>query len=194
VADEERSIAVREEPGALDDYERQYMQGHGAVLHRGKRPAPKWMQALLGSSAIAGIGMLFTPAWMSALFVIPLGVIVWALFSVLRFTVSERAVKIQYGLFGPTIPMEAIESAEAVDYDWKKFGGWGIRRSMGGEWMYNMPGDQGRAVRIVWTDAKGNRRVTNVGTPTPEPVVDSIAKARRALPQAPERKALEPED
>jgi hypothetical protein len=194
VADEEHSIAVRKEPGALDEYERQYMQGHGAVLHHGKRPAPKWMQVLLGSSAIVGIGLLFTPAWMSALFTIPLGVVMWALFSVLRFTVSERAVKIQYGLFGPTIPMEAIESAEAVDYDWKAFGGWGIRRSADGEWMYNMPGDHGRAVRIVWTDAKGNRRATHVGTPTPEPVVDAIAKARRALPPARERKALEPED
>lgn len=194
MTDDERSIAVREEPSALDEYERQYMQGHGAVLHHGKRPAPKWMQALLGSSAIAGIGLLFTPAWMSALYVIPLGVIVWALFSVLRFTVSERAVKIQYGLFGPTIPMEAIESAEAIDYDWKAFGGWGIRRSSSGEMMYNMPGDHGRAVRIVWTDGKGKRRVTNVGTPSPEPVVDAIAKARRALPPGGERKALEPEE
>ena len=58
---------------------------------------------------------------------------------------SERAVKIQFGLFGPTIPMEAIVNAEAISYDWKKFGGWGIGYSRG-EWMYNVPGDGGRAV------------------------------------------------
>jgi hypothetical protein len=119
-----------------------------------------------------------------------MGIFLWALFSVLRFTISERAVVVQYGLFGPTIPIESIESAEAVDYDWKKFGGWGIRRSLDGEWMYNMPGDGGRALRIVWTDKHGERRITGIGMPAPEPAAAAIAQARRALPSVREPEAL----
>ena len=51
----------------------------------------------------------------------------WALFSVLRISVSRDEVYVQYGLFGPRIAVRDIERCEAVDYDWKKYGGWGIR-------------------------------------------------------------------
>jgi hypothetical protein len=180
-ADEEDALALRSSSVA-DEYERKYMAGEGAVLMRTKRPAPKWLQAVMGSMAFMGIGMLLTPAWLSGVLLIPLGIVMWALFSMLRFTVSEGVVRVQYGVFGPTIPTSAVVSAEAIDYDWKKFGGWGIRMSRDGEWMYNMPGDGGRAVRIVWQDAKGKRRVTNVGMPDPAPAVRAIAQAKAALP------------
>src|SRR5205823_2924497 len=49
-------------------------------------------------------------------------------FGVLRTVVTERAVHVRYGLWGPTIPIEAIASCAVVDYEWTKFGGWGIRR------------------------------------------------------------------
>jgi hypothetical protein len=184
--DDEESTALAV-PGAsgLDPYEQKYMTGQGAVLHRAKRPAPKWLQALTGSMALAGLAMLVTPAWLTGLVFVPLGIVMWALFAVLRLTVSEGAVNVQYGLFGPTIPTASIESAQAITYNWTKFGGWGIRRSLDGEWMYNMPGDGGRAVRIVWRDAKGKRVVTNVGVPDPDTAVRAIAQARRALQQAP---------
>jgi hypothetical protein len=188
----DRALAVREEANALDDYARQYMSGHGAVLHSAKIPAPKWLQFALASMVLVGLGLLFTPMWVVGLVDIPIGFLLWSTLSVLRFTVSEGAVKVQYGLFGPTIPTSAIQHAEAIDYDWKKFGGWGIRRSLGGESMYNMPGDGGHAVRIVWTDAKGKRCVTNIGTRNPEAAVVAIAQARRALPPSDDRKALEP--
>ena len=182
--DEPVALAVPE-PSGLDPYEQKYMTGQGAVLHRAKRPAPKWLQLVTGSMAIAGLGMLLTPAWVSGLVLVPLGIVMWALLSVLRLTVSEGAVNVQYGLFGPTIPTASIERAEAISYNWTKFGGWGIRRSLDGEWMYNMPGDGGRAVRIVWRDAKGKRVVTNIGLPDPEAAVRAIAQARRVLQQAP---------
>lgn len=191
---DEPTALVRAEPSALDPYEREYMAGQGTVLYRGKRPAPKWMQLLTGSMAIVGLVMLATPAWVTGLVFVPLGIVLWALFSVLRYSISEGAVKIQYGLFGPTIPTAAIASAEAVHYDWKKFGGWGIRRSRDGEWMYNMPGDGGRAVRIVWRDEKGERRVTNIGTPNPEPAVAAIDAAMKALPAAASTPSLPPAD
>jgi hypothetical protein len=178
------ALAVRGGSG-LDPYERKYMSGQGAVLHRAKRPAPAWLQLITGSTALAGVAMLFSSAWLSGLVFVPLGIVLWALLSVLRVTVSEGAVNVQYGPFGPTIPTASIDRAEAVSYHWAKFGGWGIRRSLDGEWMYNMPGDGGRALRIEWRDAKGKRVVTNIGLPEPEAAVRAIAQARRALQQAP---------
>lgn len=135
------------------------------------------MQLLLGSMSIAGVGLVFTPAWKTGLVFIPAGAALWVLFSALRFSVTDQAVCIRYGPFGPTIPIAAIERVQAVDYDWKRFGGWGIRRSLDGEWMYNMPGDRGRAMRIVWTDAKGRRRITSVGTADPEPAAAAVQRA-----------------
>ena len=70
----------------------------------------------------------------------------------------------------------AIEQAEYFEYDFKRYGGWGIRLGPGGEWMYNMPGDQGRAVRIRWKDKKGRERITCVGTPTARELAGAIGK------------------
>ncbi|MGB1277217.1 MAG: hypothetical protein ACPG77_15845, partial [Nannocystaceae bacterium] len=109
-----------------------------------------------------------------------------------RVTVSQGTVNIQYGLFGPKIPMAAIESAEATTYDWKRFGGWGIRRSVKGEWIYNMPNDGGNAVRITWRNNKGKRVVTLVGTREAQNVAAAIAKAQRMLPAGEQTPALPP--
>ena len=54
--------------------------------------------------------------------------------------------------------------------------------NLDGEWIYNMPGDGGRAVRIRWRNAKGKAKVTLIGTKEPEALADAIARARRALP------------
>jgi hypothetical protein len=186
---ERPNALVPVEPDQVDAYERKYMSGQGAVLYRGKRPAPAWMQLLLGSAALGGLAALFAGQWAAAALLIPMGFVLWALFSVLRFTVSEGAVSIQYGLFGPTIPIRAIERAEALDYSAMRFGGWGIR-GMGREVMYNMPGDHGRALKITWRDAGGEPRTTWVGTPDPESAIAAISKALRALPPAERPAAL----
>ena len=186
---DEQALAIPSS-GGIDEYERKYMADQGKLVHRAKQPAPKWMQALLAITPITGLAMLATPAWIAGLVTAVFGFLLWTLFAVLRFTVTEKAVNVQYGVFGPKIPMEAIEEVSAIDYDWKKFGGWGIRRSMDGEWMYNMPGDGGRAVRLVWRDDKGKRRITNVGMKDPVPAAAEIRRAMRALPAGASATAL----
>lgn len=180
-AEPEATALAKRDEGGLDEYQRRFMATQGAVLHAERRAAPKLLQLLIGSTMLAGIGMLLTPAWVAGLMMIPVGFLMWMLFAVLRVTVTESVVNVQYGVFGPTIPVGKIESAQAVEYDWKKFGGWGIRRSLDGEWMYSMPGDKGRAVRIAWTNDKGKRVVTNIGMQDPEPTAKAIQKALRAL-------------
>jgi hypothetical protein len=73
-------------------------------------------------AGLAGLGVAF--------FV--LGIV----FGVLRTVVTERAVHVKYGLWGPDIPLESIESCDVVEYDWTEFGGWGIRLGADGTWAY----------------------------------------------------------
>jgi hypothetical protein len=197
--DGDRALARRDETAVAtaDAYEREYMKGEGLVLYRAKQRTPWPMTALM---AAVGLGSLIPVlvgapgAWISAITTLPILFVVWALFAVLRVTVSQGNVNIQYGLFGPTIPIAAIEAVAPTQYKWTTVGGWGIRRGPGGSWVYNMPGDQGRAVRIEWRDAKGRRRVTLVGSKDHLELAKTIEKARRALPGAAKPDALPPAD
>ncbi len=185
MSEDDNKLAVRDASRLPDPYEREYMRGEGLVLYRDKTRSPWQLHAIFGTvaamilaSAIAAPG-----GWLGAAIGLPLLAMVWLLFSILRVTVSEGHVNVQLGLFGPRIPVAAIESAEALDYDWKQFGGWGIRMNRKGEWMYNLPGDGGRAVKIVWRNRKRRRKVTYVASREAEQLAASIATARAALPE-----------
>lgn len=174
-----------------DLYERKFMAGQGTVLHRDKSRAGWPIHAIFGASMLAVLGSaVASGAWLIVPAALPVLALLWLMFSVLRVTVSAGSVKVQYGLFGPEIPVAAIESAQATSYDWKQFGGWGIRRGRGGEWIYNMPGDGGRATRIVWRDARGKRRVVLIGSRRAEALAAAVQQAQLALPAGAEREAL----
>ena len=199
---------MAEEPHALvpvdasrppDAYEQRYMAGEGTVLYRHKHRAPWQLHALFVVSIIAVFGAALAAGGLVGGAVgiavgLPLFGLMWILSSVLRVTVSEGHVNVQYAMFGPKIPIAGIEHAELVQYDWRRFGGWGIKRSLAGEWIYSMPGDGGRAVRIVWRDARGKRHVTHVGSPRADELLQQIRRAQRALPAAARPPALAPGD
>ncbi len=175
---------------ALDAYEKEYMAGGETVLYRDRMVAGTKLNLLLATVALIMIGTaVATGSMMSALIGLPVVALVWLLLGVLRVTVSKQHVDVQYGLFGPKIPIRAIESAVAIKYNWLAFGGWGIRRGMDG-WMYNMLGDGGNAVRITWRDGKGQEVVTYIGTKTADTLATEINRAQRALPAADETVAL----
>jgi hypothetical protein len=183
--DDDESLAMLDASGRVPDaYESEYMRGEGMVLYRDKSRAPWPLHAIFGTAMllIAATAFAGSGAWVGAAVSMPMLAIIWLLFSVLRVTVSEGHVNLQYGLFGPKIPIAAIESAEAVEYDWKQFGGWGIRVNSKREWMYNMPGDGGRAVCITWRDRKGKRKVTYVGSLESERLARQINHARTLGP------------
>jgi hypothetical protein len=207
MADEPHSL-VPAEPHALvpadparppDLYEQRYMAAEGTVLYRHKHSAPWQLHAIFVASMVALCGSAIAAGGVAGGAVglavgAPMLALVWILFSVLRVSVSEGHVNVQYGLFGPKIPIAGIEKAELVQYDWRRFGGWGIKRSLAGEWIYNMPGDGGRAVRIVWRDARGKRHVVHVGSPRADDLLQQIGRAQRALPAGASPAALEPGD
>lgn len=174
---DEQAIALRGETGA-DTYESAYMPGEGKMLARHRMVAGRtyntFMGALMALSVIPAVisgeflAMAITAGVMAAM---------WVGLGVLRVSVSEGLVNVQYGTFGPTIPVHSIVKVEAIEYSaLKDFGGWGIRRGRDG-WMYNMMGDGGHAVRILWRDAEGTATVTYVGMRDAVEVAANIRKA-----------------
>lgn len=186
MADAPHSLVPVDPARPPDLYEQRYMAAEGVVLYRHKHSAPWQLHAIFVASMVAVFASAFAVGGVAGGAVgvavgFPMIALVWILFSVLRVSVSERHVNLQYGLFGPKIPIAAIEQAELVQHDWRRVGRWG-RRSLAGEWVYNMPGDGGRAVRIVWRDARGKRRVVHIGSPRADDLLQQIGRAQRALP------------
>jgi hypothetical protein len=166
-----------------DVYEARYMPGAGGVVYRDKIIAPRWFHLLMSLPLLCSlIAALATGGGMidllPLLVAVPLLLFVWLTFSVLRITVSREQVVLQYGLLGPKIDVASLVSAEAVEYDWKRFGGWGIRRNMRGEWAYNMMGDAGHAVRLVYREGK-RERILYVSSHHPALLADAIQRAMR---------------
>lgn len=163
------------------------MPGEGAILHRAKMRAPGWFFAIfavpilieiVAFAVLAATSPHFPLALLALpLVMIPVMALMALLFAVLRVTVSEHEVHVQYGLFGPKIPVKAIRSAEVVAYDWKQYGGWGIRRGRDGSWAYNMVGDAGRAVKVTW-NKDGKEVVHLLVSSDPEALAAAIQAAR----------------
>lgn len=99
-------------------------------------------------------------------------------FAVLRTVVTNRDVIVKYGLWGPRIPLGAITSCKVVPYEWRKFGGWGIRHGLGGVKAY--VASDGDVVEIAYTEEGKEQRV-QVGADDPYKLMTEIEAARRAL-------------
>lgn len=169
-----------------DDYERTYMT-EGEVLYRHRAMPSRGFHLMMVLTMLFPVAILAFASlapdapWFLPFFVLPSWLILlptWLLFSVLRVAVTKEHVHIQYGLFGPKIPVSAITSCEAVTYDWKKYGGFGIRRGLDGSTAYNLMGDDGRAVRIGWNDEKGKPQITLMSAKDPDALTAAITSAR----------------
>lgn len=181
----------KEPAGTTDGYESTYMDGGGGEILLRDRTVWRWGIPLLGVpalAALAGAGVLFAgldPSASAAFGLIPLvtaGILgsCALLLTVLRVVVSTREVHIQYGPFGPRIPIESIAEAKVIDYDWKRYGGWGVRIGLDGSRAYSIMSKAGRrAVEIRWMDG-GSAQTTVVTSEQAEAIVAAIAEARSA--------------
>lgn len=183
MSDEAKKEAPKQELAAgPDPYQAKFMASGALYYDKIRAPLAYHLIFLLpvlvvvGSSiaafAQAGAAALVAPAF--SMLLLP---IAWLLFSVLRISVTRDEVFIQYGLFGPKIAVRDIEHAAAVDYDWKKYGGWGIRYGRDGSVAYNMMGDRGRAVEIVYKRGDKTKKVL-VASPDPARLAGAINQAR----------------
>ncbi len=96
-------------------------------------------------------------------------------FAVLRTVVTSQSVIVRYGLWGPEIPLSAIVGCKVMDYDFTKFGGWGLRRGVGGVWAY-VPGP-GKVVEIEYEEGGATKRV-QIGAEDAARLATEIERAR----------------
>ena len=175
--DDEATDLVPTSGTTIDAYEREYMGAQGRVLARHRMVAgPKFNGFLAVITGIITVPMLIGGQFIAGAITLAVMALMWILMGVLRVSVSEGAVNIQYMMIGPTIPIESIVSVEAITYSPLRSGGWGIRWR-GDGWIYNMMGDEGKAVKIVWTKAPGKQVVTYVGLKTAEALAADIRQA-----------------
>ena len=176
MSDEEPKLGGGSAP---DPYEAKYMSGPDGALYFAKMTAPRFFHLLFLLPLLVSAGsalVTHAPLLVPLLTVIPL-FLVWILFSALRISVTSKEVHVQYGLFGPRIPIESIESCEACEYDWKQYGGWGIRYGRDGSVAYNMLGDGGRAVRITYKKGTKTKKLL-LAAKDPERLATAIHQAR----------------
>lgn len=166
----------------LDPYEARYMSGDGVVRCRSK-VGGTWQVP-----AFTGLTSAFLLVWCAAHGGLGLGLAASALlvlgglfFSVIRVTITSTIVDVHFGLMGPKIPLDAIESVKPVVHDHQSFLRWGITPLGKGQWLYTIPGDEGRAVKIVWRGARGQRTVHYIGCQDHEALAAEIQQARDQL-------------
>jgi len=155
------------------------MSGPDGALYFAKMTAPRFFHLLFLLPLLVSTGSALVshaPFFVPLLSAIPL-FLVWILFSTLRISVTAKEVHVQYGLLGPRIPIGAIEACEACEYDWKQYGGWGIRFGRDGSVAYNMLGDGGRAVRITYKKGAKLKKVL-LAARDPERLATAIQQAR----------------
>lgn len=170
------------------------MAGDAPVRHRDKRVS-RGMAGILAAPALF--------SWALAVFVafanassdkpVPAGAlpfvvgaialfgVMFALLSltmaVLRTVVTDKKLTVKYGLWGPEIDLSAIRSCKVVDYDWTKFGGWGIRIGAGGVRAY-VPGP-GEVVEVAYDEGGTTKRV-QIGAQDARKLSLEINRAREA--------------
>ncbi|MFO0613144.1 MAG: hypothetical protein U0414_11170 [Polyangiaceae bacterium] len=177
---------MSDKPTAEDAYEKQYMAGSGSILHRERTVwrlhwvllFPPIMTLIGAGMGFAGIGQKPMPLAV-AFALIPFALLLtllWAMFIALRTTVTDKEVIVQFGLFGPRIPLDAITRVEVKDYPMLSIGG-GIKR-YDGAWAYVLAQDTSRAVRIEWKKPGGGAQATILSSSDPDALAAHIQRAR----------------
>ena len=161
---------------ARDEYTAQYMEGGRARIVT-KQRMPGWFFALMAFSAVTVIGSgLASGSLVGLVGLLPLA-LVTLLLSHLRVVVTDDAVHVQYGLWGPTIAVETITRCEVKPYEPLRFGGWGFKRALDGTRAYSVPGGEGECIALEITEGAKTRKVV-ITTPRAASVALAIEEAR----------------
>lgn len=176
-----------------DEFEDKYMHDGAKVVHRDKKVS----RVLAAMLSIPALAMMFLGVWvpiingsspkpMPAAMVPAFAIFMFALatmylflavgLAVLRIVVTEKAINVKYGLWGPTIPLESIQATRVIDYEWMKYGGWGIRRALDGSRAY--VSGRGKVVEVKYTDEKGKLQTVVLGANDANVLCERIDKAR----------------
>jgi hypothetical protein len=167
-----------------DEYEKQFMAA-GAAIARSRVRMPGWFFAVLGLPLLALLIVGITTLQPSVLGVLalelPLMLAIGLVFSHLRATVTATHLHVQYGLWGPKVPLERIERVALEEYDWKTYGGWGLRRARNGTWAYSVPGSGTTMLRVDHRGDDGKLKSFIVSVDDPAAMLLAIEKARASV-------------
>lgn len=165
--------------GAADDdeYAKKYMEGGGALATSRMRMGP----LLFIFMGVAALSVLVTAVATGLYGLLPMMLahaFITLTMSHLRVTVTRELVHIQYGLFGPKIPVARIEAARAVPYDWKRYGGWGLRRSFRGtDTAYSVTGGRKMGIELDVRSDDGKLQTVFASSDEPEELVRAVEQA-----------------
>ena len=83
-------------------------------------------------------------------FILILGGVSLFNFEKMQTTITGEGIKVQFGIFKKFVPKENILACSPFLYNWKNFGGWGIRRSGDNTTAYSVLGTGKHSIRITY--------------------------------------------
>ena len=158
-------------------------KGPGNIEYQEILSAPLWLRvAVFGFFGIMIGFYLLSPIWdtesndvLNLSLCLVFVFVLWVLhiFMSLRVTLSAKGVRFGYYLLSKEFKYTDVLNAEVFRYQLGDYLGWGIRKGTDGSVMYNVPGDQGIAVKVVVREAD-QRRVYAFSARRPEVICKKI--------------------
>jgi len=145
---------------------------------------PRWLRWILYSFFVMIISyFLITPFATGRsndptylLVALVFGLVGWMihLFLTLKVRLTSEGITFGFYLFSKTIPYERIVDVSVMRYNIMDFMGWGIRKGMNGLTMYNLPGDQQIAVKLLVREEEDERKEYAFSSKRPQVVCKKI--------------------
>jgi len=148
-------------------------------------PFPAWFQGLVVVGLLGFLAGLVVPgvtgdegwrfyAWYSPVMgLATLAMLAAAVsFRQLTIVVTDEEVRFRFGLFGTSLPLNAIQGCEVKRYHWLPYGGWGLRMATRGRMAYSVLGVP-RGVEIT-AQRKGKLRRYFVSSAQPKTLATAL--------------------
>ncbi len=165
-------------------------KGSGKIEYQETLSAPLWLRVVVYGFFGIMIGFyLLSPIWdvesndaLNLSLCLVFVFVLWVLhiFLSLRVTLTAKGLRFGYYLLSKQFKYADILNAEVFRYQLGDYLGWGIRKGTDGSIMYNVPGDQGIAVKIVVREAD-QRRVYAFSARRPEVICKKIQSYLRPV-------------
>jgi len=165
-------------------------KGSSKIEYQEIQAAPLWLRVLVYGFFGIMIGFyLLSPIWdaesndvLNLALCMVFVFILWILhiFLSLRVTLTAKGIRFGYYLLSKEFRYTDVLSAEIFRYQLGDYLGWGIRKGTDGSIMYNVPGDQGIAVKIVVREGD-LRRVYALRARRPEVICKKIQSHLRPV-------------
>ena len=171
-----RSQASTKPPESSDDPER--------TEYEETLSAPSWLR--LGSLGffILVIGFFLlqpflaegTNDGMNLLLCLVFALVAWfvQIFLSMKISLTNKGIKFGFYLFSKKLDYRDILDCMVIRYKLTDFLGWGVRKGYDGCTMYNVPGDQQIAVKIVVVDGEQNRKEFAFSAKRPQVICKKI--------------------